>query len=254
LKKTTKGIGASNKELEMLKRFSGLNHPNIVTLLATYTLNNRFHFVFPAAEYDLLLYWKVHAGPLVNPISANIEGLLWLSGQIRGLSAALVHIHKGKKVDLDTEEKFGRHGDIKPANILWFKSRKEKRGIFVISDFGIADAHREESRSIIPGVDLPVTPRYRAPECDIRDGQISRAFDVWSMGCVLLEMTCWILGANELRESFKEALVSPYITGVKTDIYFDIQWLGPREGYRFGVKEQIISVSLTEHKFAQSPC
>ncbi|KAI8413847.1 hypothetical protein FOFC_07132, partial [Fusarium oxysporum] len=240
LKNTNRKNGTSNKELKMLKRFSGLNHPNIITLLATYTLNNRLHFIFPAAEYDLLMYWKIHPGPLVNPASANREGLLWLSGQIRDLLAALVHIHQGQKIHLDTEAMFGRHGDIKPANILWFRSRKEKRGVFVVSDFGIADAHKEETRSIIPGADLPVTPRYRAPECDIRDGQISRAYDVWSLGCVLLEMTCWILGANELRERFKEILVSPYITGVKTDIYFDIHWLGPGEGYRLWVKEQIV--------------
>ncbi|KAK2699662.1 hypothetical protein QWA68_000917 [Fusarium oxysporum] len=249
LKNTNRKNGTSNKELRMLKRFSGLNHPNIITLLATYTLNNRLHFIFPAAEYDLLMYWKIHPGPLVNPASANREGLLWLSGQIRDLLAALVHIHQGQKIHLDTEAMFGRHGDIKPANILWFRSRKEKRGVFVVSDFGIADAHKEETRSIIPGADLPVTPRYRAPECDIRDGQISRAYDVWSLGCVLLEMTCWILGANELRERFKEILVSPYITGVKTDIYFDIHWLGPGEGYRLWVKEQIVKVSLPTQEF-----
>ncbi|KAG7415186.1 Cyclin-dependent kinase-like 4 [Fusarium oxysporum f. sp. rapae] len=236
----TKGKGSSNKELEMLKRFSGLNHPNIITLLATYTFNNRFHFIFPAAEYDLLMYWKIHPCPLVNPASANSEGLLWLTEQIRNLVGALAHIHEGKKAHMDTEAMFGRHGDIKPANILWFRSRKEKRGVFIVSDFGIADAHKEETRSIIPGADLPVTPRYRAPECDVRDGRISRAYDVWSLGCVLLEMTCWILGANELRERFKEILVSPYITGVKTDIYFDIHWLGPGGGYRLGVKEQIV--------------
>ncbi|KAI1034595.1 hypothetical protein LB504_004597 [Fusarium proliferatum] len=240
LKNTKYGKGTSNKELEMLKRFSGLSQPNIITLLATYTLNDRFHFIFPAAEYDLLMYWKVHPGPLVNPASANGEGLLWLSEQIRNIVGALAHIHEGRKANMDTEGMFGRHGDIKPANILWFRSRKERRGVFVISDFGIADAHREETRSIIPATDLPITPRYRAPECDIRGGRISRAYDIWSLGCVLLEMISWILGANELREQFKEILVSPYITGVKTDIYYDFHWFGPGEGYRVGVKEQIV--------------
>ncbi|KAF5543899.1 CMGC kinase [Fusarium mexicanum] len=240
LKDTNKEKGTPNKELEMLKQFSGLSHPNIITLLATYTLHNRFHFIFPAAEYDLLMYWKIHPGPLVNPASVNSEGLLWLSGQIRNIVGALAHTHEGKKAHMNTETMFGRHGDIKPANILWFRSRKEQRGVFVISDFGIADAQREETRSIIPAADLPVTPRYRAPECDILDGRISRAYDVWSLGCVLLEMTCWILGANELREHFKEILMSPYITGVKTDIYFDIHWSGPGKGHRFTVKEQIV--------------
>ncbi|KAF5611567.1 CMGC kinase [Fusarium subglutinans] len=249
LKGTNKEKGKPNKELEMLKQFSGLSHPNIITLLATYTLNSRFHFIFPAAEYDLLLYWKIHPGPLVNPAYVNSEGLLWLSGQIRNIVGALAHIHEGKKAHMNTETMFGRHGDIKPANILWFRSRKEQRGVFVISDFGIADAHREETRSIIPAADFPVTPRYRAPECDIRDGRISRAYDVWSLGCMLLEMACWILGANELREQFKEILMSPYITGVKTDIYFDIHWLGTGEGYRLSVKEQIVQVSLPTAKF-----
>ncbi|SCV45768.1 uncharacterized protein FFB14_08850 [Fusarium fujikuroi] len=247
LKNTSREKGTSNKELKMLKRFSGLSHPNIITLLATYTLNNRLHFIFPVAEYDLLMYWKIHPGPLVSPASANSEGLLWLSGQIRNILGALAHIHEGRKANTDTETMFGRHGDIKPANILWFRSRKERRGVFVISDFGIADAHREETRSIVSAVDLPVTPRYRAPECDIRDGRISRAYDVWSLGCVLLEMISWILGANELREQFKEILVSPYITGVKTDIYYDFHWLGPGEGYRVGVKEQILQWTRSLH-------
>ncbi|EWG41674.1 CMGC protein kinase [Fusarium verticillioides 7600] len=240
LKTASREKDRSSKELEMLKRFSGLSHPNIIALLATYTLQRRFHFVFPAAEYDLLMYWKIHPGPLVNPASANTEGLLWLSEQIRNVVGALAHIHEGRKAHMDTETMFGRHGDIKPANILWFRSRKEKRGVFVISDFGIADVHQKETRSIIPAADLPVTPRYRAPECDIRDGRISRAYDVWSLGCLLLEMICWIFGGNDLRERFKDILVSPYITGVMTDIYFDFKWLGPGEGYRLGVKEQIV--------------
>ncbi|KAF4342407.1 CMGC kinase [Fusarium beomiforme] len=238
----TKGPPSEDiKEFGMLKRYSGLNHRSIITLLATYTMNNHYNFIFPAAEYDLAQYWEAHDGPLNinNPTSAQGEELKWLSGQIRDLFAALVEIHKGKKLALETEDRYGRHGDLKPENILWFKSRKEKHGIFVITDLGIADAHRDQTRSNIPGADLPVTPSYRPPECDIRNGQISRDFDVWTMGCVILEMVCWLLGGKKNREDFKNARKSRYISGVVTDIFFDIEKPNNREGYKVRVKKGV---------------
>ncbi|KAF9775409.1 hypothetical protein IL306_006481 [Fusarium sp. DS 682] len=228
------------KEFKMLTRFSGRDHRNIITLLATYIQDDRYHFVFPAAECDLQMYWKFHQGPLVNPATTDAKYLRWLSGQIRDLFAAMAKIHEGKKVDGDTEMMFGRHGDLKPENILWFKSRDKEYGLFVITDLGIADAHRDQSKSNVSGSKLPVTPGYRPPECNMLDGKISRAFDVWTLGCVLLEMSCWLLGGNENIDNFKKHRTSRFILGNRSNIFFDIIRPNTREGYTFQVKQSVM--------------
>lgn len=83
----------------------------------------------------------------------------------------------------------GRHGDIKPENILWFQShecndgRNIDRGKFVISDFGLTEFHRDETGLVSP-MNIAMSPTYSAPEYEVSE-TISQSFDIWSMGCVL---------------------------------------------------------------------
>ncbi|KAF4967946.1 hypothetical protein FSARC_4599 [Fusarium sarcochroum] len=225
----------SHKEFGMLKRFSGKDHPSLITLLATYTLGGYFHFIFPAAECDLDEYWEREMGPLTNTNAINIEYLCWLSGQVQGLFEALNFIHKRNQTHLETSDRYVRHGDLKPENILWFKSPVSSRGIFVITDLEITDAYTDRTKSNIPNHSA-----YRPPECDIDGYRRSRAYDVWTMGCVLLEMACWLLGGNKEIEKFRTARTSTYVTLVKTDILFDIKLVNDGQGYGVTVKKEVI--------------
>lgn len=114
--------------------------------------------------------------------------------QLLGLAGALQRIHRNGSNDLETTV-WGIHGDIKPENILWYKDNADpgNPGKFVICDFGFTRFHGKASRSNANSEGLDVT--YRAPEQRaIR--QISRAYDMWSFGCVLLEFVTWYLAGH----------------------------------------------------------
>jgi serine/threonine protein kinase len=208
------------KEVNMLKRFNGRSHDHLVTLLMTWRMDDRHYFLFPAAECDLLSYWE-DKHPTID--FRDTPAIQWLSAQIRGMTEALAVIHNPTR-QLEEQQRFGRHGDLKAENILWYPSNDYERGIFVIADFGLGALNTEKSRSNIPGENIPTTPGYRPPECDLEGGLISRSFDVWTFGCLLLEMICWALGGNQLRAKFENERMTPYITGSNSDIFFDIQY------------------------------
>lgn len=176
--------------------------------------------IFPWAECDLDQYWENNPVPWPGDF-----GLVrWLSRQCVGIVEAVSVIHNPSH--LTSEKRFGRHGDIKAENILWFKSRPDDpndRGILVISDLGLTAINSEKSRSMQPNTGLKVTPSYRPPECDIKGGKATRAFDIWTLGCLYLELVCWLLMGNQGKADFDRARTTPFIFGTKTNIYFDIE-------------------------------
>lgn len=229
------------KEVDALSRFSGKVHKNLVTLLATFTQHGYYHMIFPWAEYDLDTYWDSHPEPNL----ADVGLARWVLKQCMGIMDAINLVHNPTHLASGTQ--FGRHGDIKAENILWYKTNKSHgRGIFVISDFGLAALNSAKSRSMMPNdyVGLKVTPSYRPPECDTLGGKITRAFDIWSLGCLYLELVCWLLRGTRGKREFDVARTTPFIFGTKVDIYFDIKRSeSDYTKYVFSVKEVVSKVS-----------
>jgi serine/threonine protein kinase len=234
------------KEVEMLKRFSGRFHDHLVTLLMTWDIGNEHYLLFPRARCDLEDYWEKYMDRLpIEPSTQEItmDALRWLSSQILGLTKALGLIHEPLHLNLSPDEaKYGRHGDIKAENILYYPSQKYSLGILVIADFGLGALNSDKSRSNIPGYSIPMTPHYRPPECDLEGGTISRSFDIWTYGCLLLELVCWALGGYAKKEDFDAKRTTPYITGSGSNIFFDVQRKGEGEQYVVKVKEEVSKV------------
>jgi serine/threonine protein kinase len=231
----------------MLERFSG--HPNIITLLATITCEKglgreEYHLLFPWAEGDLLAYWMQDAKP-----RKTHPNFMWTASQIHGIVEAVHFIHNPNPTMLNCngEAMYGRHGDIKPENVLWFVRGGSK--ILVISDLGLSVVHREKSRSNVPGYKIPATPNYRPPECDMagRDGHISRSFDIWTLGCLFLEFVVWSLEGWVGRQNFRSQRFSPYITAADEDVFFDVVALKDEaDKYAFKIKDKVNQASLHE--------
>lgn len=128
----------------------------------------------PVADTDLARYMRT-ADQTSFGDSASLERSRILLRGMSSLAAGLNHMHSFQ----------GWHGDIKPANILVFRDN------LLFSDFGTStniDAPQMKSfggdstkGSII------FTPEYAAPET-IEHGRQSRVCDVFSLGCVFLEM------------------------------------------------------------------
>ncbi|SCO92076.1 uncharacterized protein FRV6_16204 [Fusarium oxysporum] len=231
------------KEWEMLKRFSGLTHPHLVTVLGAFQQKDQWNFIFPNADHDLGYHLENK-----NPLEGQ-KGASWLSNQLMGLMGALNTIHNPDHLDQGAKMRYGRHGDIKCDNILCFKkSGTEKDTVLVISDFGLSALNSDKSRSNIPNRQVPPVPGYRPPECDIEGGTVSRAFDIWTLGCLFLELITWFLGGRQYIKQFDEARTTMFISGSKNNIFFKFK-KKPQDGTCVVlVKPEVIDWILCLHK------
>lgn len=226
--------------MEQLNRFSGLVHPHLVTLLATFQHNDRYHFLFPYAEHALDQYWEVkEPRPPLGKTSIR-----WVAKQCLGIMSAIDIIHDPNHLMPLKEKRFGRHGDIKPENILWFRSLADPDGILVVSDMGLSSFNRDTSRSNIPNSKIPRSPGYRPPECDVMGGTVSRMYDIWTLGCLYLELLTWLIGGWELIKEFdRQRTTTNYITKSATNIFFDVKKYGSSNGHVAQVKLEVTEVS-----------
>ena len=126
----------------------------------------------------------------------------------------------------DTETRFGRHGDLDPGNILWHSGSSpgefSSQAILKIADFGQATLNSMQSKTTRSPVANKET--YRPPDHDITPGTIGQSYDIWCLGCVLLEFAAWMLGGAELLQQFVEARIARDGTrkDVTTDRFFEL--------------------------------
>jgi serine/threonine protein kinase len=228
--KTLSGKEDFAQEVRMLKRLSNASE-HIVTLFTTYHHREQYHLIFPWADYDLETYWKKG-----NPTPMHDEEtVVWLGIQCENIAVALDMIHhhltnttssilmKGpvskrsstllRSLDRRSQPQmeshpvhliFGRHGDIKPANLLWFPDPNDSsgKGIIKISDFGTGEFSAKVSAPALSNL-VPHTPPYRPPECDIPGLEIDSSYDIWTLACLYIEFITWFIGGWELLETFR---------------------------------------------------
>lgn len=170
-----------------------LKDPHLIQAIAVYERGSDRCIVFPwAPEGNLRQLWQGHTNP------KSEETRRWAWSQILGLTRGLAKLH-GK---LDGEST--RHGDLKPENILRFNGSKgSKLGPLVIADVGIAKYHAFETEVRKAKNEATTnrtgTQRYTPPEIEVPEEDdngklrlISRKYDSWSLGCVLLEFITWL--------------------------------------------------------------
>ncbi|KAL6362609.1 hypothetical protein LRP88_03900 [Fusarium phalaenopsidis] len=245
LRKTDENV--FKKEVDMLKKFSGDgSHDHVVSVLATYEQFGTYHLIFHWADGDLFRYWNQICPAPTFDYNTVLWMAEQLCGLADGLLRFHRHytdqdhdpndqmedrnIHEtarpmkrtrfsnpepspaqvarsSESGHRDKREKYGRHGDLKPENILLFPSPKDNPGVLKISDLGQAELHstcsktRRESRGVN-------TLTYRPPESDIEPHLISRASDIWSLGCIFLEFVTWMLGGMTHVDKFKRKRMS----------------------------------------------
>lgn len=169
-------------ELRNLSILKSLRHPNIVQLLAAYSYNKTYSFIFPKAEGNLQNLFDT------KPSSPHFDSSESLLLALAGLSSAIRAMHD----DVGTVElkQMGCHRDLKPSNILLHDSR------LILADFGLSrikDAKEDSGSKYKKG-----HGDYIAPECeDLHDKQfmkhtVHRSSDIWSFGCIILEMLTYM--------------------------------------------------------------
>jgi serine/threonine protein kinase len=167
-----------------------------------------------------------------RPITQSPSDTNWAAKQCFGIARALKRIHglstwqkkKREGSPNDDYKEWGRHGDIKPNNILWFSSYESHRDLLVLSDLGLTRYHSEDTRSVIPRSRIDgCTWQYRPPEWDLEEN-ISQKYDIWSLGCVYLEFCVWYLLGHDavLRFGDERSLEDvPQFAKIDEDKFFN---------------------------------
>ncbi|KAI3324943.1 hypothetical protein HD806DRAFT_491453 [Xylariaceae sp. AK1471] len=188
---------AYKEEVRVLERYSGRKkgHEHLIRLLMAFQHNSQYYLVFPLARGNLKDLWQT-----TRKQPTNSSDVLWVLQQCLGIAEGLWKIHehkswfaKGLAPSGDEDKNRGRHGDIKPQNILAFEDSEKGYYRLVISDFGLTRFHSAQSISNVPPDKVGGLSRtYRAPEYDLKS-TISQAYDMWSLGCLYLELISWFL-------------------------------------------------------------
>lgn len=163
------------REIALLRE---LNHPNIVQLLDVIHSSTRLFLVFEYLHQDLKKYMDTCKYVDMTLIKSYLYQLL--SG------VSYCHAHRIL------------HRDLKPQNLLI-----DTEGNIKLADFGLARAFNIPVRSYTHEV---VTLWYRAPEILLGCNIYSTAVDVWSIGCIFIEMitrSAVFPGDSEIDQLFK---------------------------------------------------
>ncbi|KAH4034910.1 hypothetical protein HBI56_030280 [Parastagonospora nodorum] len=248
----------ANREIRAYKRVNSIHHAHIVRLLAIYAHLDRLHMIFPWADGNLYQFWETHF-PDMSSLPRSHSLSKWMINQFHGLADGLRCIHR-LEVDpalngLQPEDKrrtHGRHGDIKPENILWFKSpRKESAmdqiGNLMISDLGSTDFHGTFSKDVEVHAAGGYTNTYRSPEFDF-DKRITPESDIWSFGCVLLEFIVWyVLGWRGVQE-FTDQRKEDSNVEIRSDHFFNFYKYGDKMEAKAKASVRQIFTALRENE------
>ncbi|KPM36558.1 hypothetical protein AK830_g10019 [Neonectria ditissima] len=119
-----------------------------------------------------------------------------------------------------TEEKHWRHGDLKPDNILTFSGETDWLGTLKIADLGLAKQHDYATNARFEQTDTKhTTLHYEAPEVVTKSTQPrSRRYDIWSMGCIILESMTWLLYGHNVLQTFLKQ--NEQVKNAKDTLYF----------------------------------
>ncbi|EFA79095.1 TTK family protein kinase [Heterostelium album PN500] len=176
LKSGDNDIESQLNEIEMLKKLNRFD--NIIKLIDNEVDLNQGHILLVLELGDIDLARLLHRHQLTSNVKGINENLLRIYWQQMLHSVHTIH-----------EERI-IHGDLKPANFV------SVQGNLKLIDFGIAKAIQNDTTNIVRDSHVG-TLNYISPEALIDTGgndnspkmKLGRASDIWSLGCILYEMT-----------------------------------------------------------------
>ncbi|KAF8819600.1 hypothetical protein IE077_004176 [Cardiosporidium cionae] len=156
-----------------------LDHPNIIRLLQVFIGPERVYLSFPFINGGTLmdLLHKCYNKGMPIPVVKHVA---------RQIFEAIAHCHKHRVI----------HRDLKPENVLCEYDSAGNLQRTILADFGLARSIRWPSQTLSPEV---ITLNYRPIELLLGMPHYTSAVDIWSAGCILLEL---LIGPRAFREIF----------------------------------------------------
>lgn len=230
------------RERKFIDDTRNLKHHHLVKCFASWKFGAKYHMIYELASCNLEEFIQKKNHSRENPALSNA----WLIKQMCGLAGALRVIHTQEEEENETpndnmlgvpkaaksvRSRSGYIHDIKPENILVFLYEGPMYW-FRLSDFSCAkvvdfitsisgqhmNSHLTTSKT--------GTPDYRPPES--MKGETSRPYDLWSLGCVYLELLIWFLQGYLALQTFREdrgGLVRP--GGAEDEAFYYTDEVGP---------------------------
>ena len=165
-----------------------LKHPNLINCI-TSEEGRLKHSVF---DYDCFgLVMEIASGTLEDYLqSSRVLPAIEVREIVEAIASGLVYLH-GQSVT---------HRDLKPANVL------RVGNVWKISDFGIARQMGRESGTMTTS--LTGTPIYMPPEVyaaysEASPMRVSPAWDIWSLGVMIVEMLTGTLPFDGVTDIWK---------------------------------------------------
>lgn len=175
---------AKAKALEGTRR---LGHTHIVQAKAIMTLGAKKYYIFEWAEGGNLRHLYEHVER--STLTAKLVGEIIT--QLLGLADALEALQSYG----DERQRPYIHGYLKPENILVFEGNTQI-GVWKITDLGLV---RGRTRTDFR------TSLYEPPEVLTSPEGLC---DMWSMGCIVLELVVWLLYGTRAFHEFDHGLMS----------------------------------------------
>ena len=179
-----------SREVETLRR---RQNPNIIPLLTSYTAETvetdtyvkMLHLLFPLADMNLAELMMMSEVP-VKVGASRQDRQMFLYRSMFALASGVSYLHR------EIDGMATSHHDLKPRNIVVFNDQLK------IADFGYSHLRHLDEGSATEGASGLGTYEYRPPEYFNQDGSKAevghgRQFDIWGLGCIILEMATLIV-------------------------------------------------------------
>lgn len=165
---------------------------HIIDVKAIFDQGWKRYYMFPWADGGHL--WDLWERHRVIESQGERKFVADIVAQVLGLAEAIAVLHQDNY----------RHGDLKPENILIFTGQNQP-DMWKIADLGLAKFHIDPTqRRQGPTSTRHGTFSYEPPEYLDEHQPRSRLYDIWSMGCIILQLITWMLydiqGVIELTE------------------------------------------------------
>ncbi|KAK4476891.1 hypothetical protein RD792_016055 [Penstemon davidsonii] len=173
---------SSEEFVRQVKAIADHKHPNLLPLLAYYHSKDEKLFLYKFASHGNL-YNRLHGGRgTLERVPFRWSTRLAVA---RGVARALEHLHQNTK-----SQSTAPHGNLKSSNVLLDDNEE-----ILVSDYGLAFL-----------VALPIAAQrmisYKTPEYQSHK-RISKKSDIWSYGCLLLELLTGRIPAHSASPGIK---------------------------------------------------
>ncbi|ORY78943.1 kinase-like domain-containing protein [Protomyces lactucae-debilis] len=166
----------SMREIKLLQR---LEHPGVVTLLEMMIEKGSVYVVFEYMEHDLT---GLLANPQIDFSPANIKDLS------QQFFSGLAYLHDQGVL----------HRDLKASNILL-----NNAGELKLADFGLARFYHKNMTRAADYTNRVITLWFRPPELLLGATAYGASVDIWSAGCIFVELftkTAPFPGKDEIHQ------------------------------------------------------